>query len=335
LNIIAQYVEEIESGRKCSSRDLAKLADVSMNTALKAIQFYDNGKIIVKPNGRPKEALGSSYGLTVDHRMILYRLYCDNPSRPLYDYVREFLEVTGIAISTSFMCRWFSSIGPFKGRMRFTSIFPPRKNSIRTLNQLREYLDFAKEFGNHRSWVFADEKPSKLKDTFGKVRRDVFSGQVPHHTSDKANSRTLFNIFAAVNVKKHRRNVESVVLNMYGDSIVFQQFVLHLLNTGFLEAGDVFIVDNCSIHMHGENEFIVENLWTYHGVLMIPLPPYSPELNPTELSFNTLDARIKAKRSRSKIGLQGEDFALTIQEVMDSMSRKDIKGFYRHCGYIV
>ena len=59
------------------------------------------------------------------------------------------------------------------------------------------------------------------------------------------------------------------------------------------------MVDNCSIHMQGCNQYLQEDLFNYLGILMIPLPPYHLELNPTELVFNTLVQRMKSKQTRS------------------------------------
>ena len=70
-------------------------------------------------------------------------------------------------------------------------------------------------------------------------------------------------------------------------------FVSHLLSAGTLQRGDIFVVDNCSIHFMGDCQFIQSSLMEEAGVLMIPLPPYYAELNPTEYVFNTLMKRMK------------------------------------------
>ena len=139
-------------------------------------------------------------------------------------------------------------------------------------------------FDSHPRLVFADKKPMREVDTFGRARRDPINGDIdiPHHSTDNANSRKLFNIVAAVTVKQNIATpIEAVVLDIIGDSIVFQHFVIRLLEIGFLAPGGVFIVDNCTIHLKGTNEFIIDALWNHHNILLVPLPPYTPELNPT------------------------------------------------------
>lgn len=220
--------------------------------------------------------------------------------------------------------------------MRLTSLFPPKKYTDRNIQLLSDYIDFILQVDDHTKIIFADEKPMREADSFGRVRRDVMSGEVPPNVSREGiDAKYRYNIFAAVTTKQNvERNVEAVVLDLIGDSTLFQIFVLYLLEIRFLEYGDIFVVDNCSIHTQGENQFLVEALWYQHGVLMMPLPPYTPELNPTELVFNTMAARIKANRSRSIIE-PGDAFTEIVQSEFSAMSRKDVKKFFRHCGYNV
>ena len=60
---------------------------------------------------------------------------------------------------------------------------------------------------------------------------------------------------AAVTVKrKLRRNIEFLVFEENGDEIIFHEFVAHVIKVGFLVRGDIFVVDNCSIHMKEEHD---------------------------------------------------------------------------------
>jgi transposase len=219
--------------------------------------------------------------------------------------------------------------------MRFTSLFPPKKFSDRNIQLTKEYIDFIIEVKDHRCIVFADEKPMREADSFTTVRRDPCTGAVPANISEKANVRFRYNIFAAVTVKKDVvNNVEAVVLDMIGDSTVFLFFVARLVQIRFLRPGDIFVVDNCSIHLHGVCEYLVDTMWNFYEILMLPLPPYSPELNPTELVFNTMASRIKSNRSRSELD-PGSEFSEAIKNEFVNVTRKDVKEFYRKCRYNV
>ena len=123
-----------------------------------------------------------------------------------------------------------------------------------------------------------------------------------------------------------------MVLETCTDASLFCQFVRVLLDNGTLNSGDIFIVDNCSIHVQGDNIGLQEELFHTHGILMITLPPYHPDYNPTELVFNTLLQRISAQRARYK-SLAADDFLDAICIELDSFTRHDVVGFFRHCGY--
>ena len=76
---------------------------------------------------------------------------------------------------------------------------------------------------------------------------------------------------------------------------VFEEFVErsllpHVLPFNGTNQHSVIILDNCSIH-HVDH---VVDLMESMGVLVIFLPPYSPDLNPIEEAFSKVKACLKA-----------------------------------------
>jgi transposase len=180
-------------------------------------------------------------------------------------------------------------------------MFPPNKNSPEVVARLKAYKEFLDSLPSHKNIIFADEKPLKEVDCYGKVRRDPMTGVVNANHCVNANSRNRWNIFAAINVKKNvEDNCYALVLEEKGDSDCFQEYVEMLISNGFLESGDIFIVDNCTIHTAGENEHLQEVLWQDLRILMLTLPPYHPELNPIELVFNDLVQVLTRENARDQ-----------------------------------
>ena len=110
-----------------------------------------------------------------------------------------------------------------------------------------------------------------------KVRRDVVKGTTPSHKLKSVNSsKNRLNILTAVNIKG--KNIIPVYCEVLQDlrtnASVFIQFVKSLLLLDILQREDIFIVDNCTVHMKGDNIGIQEELFQNHGILMITLPPY-------------------------------------------------------------
>ena len=342
-NIFYVYGREVDVHGRCSTRRLARLAGISQRSACKAIDYYESGILLPPsiPRGHGRSGVGSLLGWEMEHHAYIYDLYRDNPALPVDGYVEQFYQRYNIVLSKSTIQRWFLTIGPFKGMMRVTSRFHSDCDSWTTVMLLRQYTNFILSLENHTRLVFADEKPMKEADVYRCVRRDPLNGQTPYHTVDSVNSRNRYSILAAVNVKGDNiPPVFSVILEENTDSTIFLRFVRQLLEMGVLQRGDVFVIDNCTIHMYGDNSGTQEYLLHEYGILMIPLPPYHPDLNPTELVFQTLLQRLASLRARYKCwALTGNEivrettFIGCIEFVLDSFSRETVLNFYRKLGY--
>ena len=127
--------------------------------------------------------------------------------------------------------------------------------------------------------------------------------------------------------------MEYVILQECTNSQLFLGFVKMLLQKGTLQRGDIFVVDNCSIITKGDNIAIQETLFRNYQILMIPLPPYHPDLNPTELVFNTLLQRLSSERARYNC-LFARDFEDAIHIAMNNFDHSDVIAFYKNCGYL-
>ena len=126
--------------------------------------------------------------------------------------------------------------------------------------------------------------------------------------------------------------VESAVFEEYTDSCIFLLFVKILLQKGVLSGGDIFVIDNCTVHTKGDNTGLQEELFNHHGVLMITLPPYHPDLNPTELVFQTLLQRLRSTRARYN-AITEQSFVNEIIVEMNSFTLCDVLSFFFKCGY--
>ena len=334
IEIIMVYEKIMRTKGRCTVRMLARGARISKYSASKAMIYYDIGVIVppLMPQGHLRRGVGSLTGMDMRHHVFIYQLYLYNPAMPIHGYIEELYRKFGLMVTSGVIQRWFMSIGPFKGTMRLTSKFPSGRDSWATYRLLKQYLRLIVEVDDHRRLVFADEKPMKEIDIYGAVRRDIFTGDVPKHQME-ANSKNRFNILTAVNIKGGGISpVDYVVLEECTNSALFLQFILILMDKGCLEEGDIFVVDNCSIHCKGDNVGIQESLFRDHGILMITLPPYHPDYNPTEFVFRSLLVRIKSERARYK-SLNANNFLDAICIEMNDFNINDTLSFYNDCGY--
>jgi hypothetical protein len=227
------------------------------------------------------------------------------------------------------MSRWFKTIGPFKGTLRLTSKFPPAKDSWESAELVHQYLFFISAV-DHRRLVFADEKPFKGKDLYDRVRRDPLTGIVPNLTCNANSRNRYYNVFCAISMKEDIPFCSRVV-DETGDAILFSEFLAECIREVILQRGDIFIVDNCTIYMQGENEHLQDILWENYGILMMALPPYHPELNPTELVFRALLKRMRSLRCKKGTII---DFVSEIRRTLWEMSHRLARSFFKECGYL-
>lgn len=69
-----------------------------------------------------------------------------------------------------------------------------------------------------------------------------------------ANSKNHWNELAAVGVKPHvGKQVRYIVIEECTDASNFVHLVAYLIDTCILERGDIFVVDNETVHTKGDN----------------------------------------------------------------------------------
>jgi transposase len=101
----------------------------------------------------------------------------------------------------------------------------------------------------------------------------------------------------------------------------FLAYVIGMIASGFLTAGDILICDNASIHKATEIIDRLDAAITAANVRLIFLPSYSPELNPAELVFAKVKHELRYRRG-------GGAFKSEIQRAFDTITLKDLINFY-------
>jgi transposase len=87
----------------------------------------------------------------------------------------------------------------------------------------------------------------------------------------------------------------------------------------------IAVMDNCSIHHTQE----VADLFLQAGILLIFLPPYSPDLNPIELAFGYVKGYLK--EHQDLLGLMPHKDL--VQAGFESITQSQCKGWITKCGY--
>ena len=108
-----------------------------------------------------------------------------------------------------------------------------------------------------------------------------------------------------------------------GETMLF--FIEDLL-VPTLKRGDIVVMDNNAIHKLDEIEDAIEAAGA--GVLF--LPTYSPDLNPIELCWSKVKARLRSLKPRTLPALLD-----ALVQAFSSITQHDILHWFQHCGYQV
>ena len=292
---------------------LSKMTSVSFKVAKKALMYVSReSDVLHRPSGHGYSGVGSMK-LTMTDQFFLLGMYHKNPSAPLYAYVTKLYAFSGTEVSVSTISKWFHTSFKFKATCRKPSIFPEQKFSEHNIRKLNYYVDLVSYF-DHTWFVFTDEKPMRGVDIYNKkVRRSPLTGSVPF-VDTGFDIRTVYNLMAAIKIAddgsiNSASNISYQIGKYQGTSSAFNYFVTELVSTGFLMPGHILICDNATIHLTEENRNLFEVLWEQYKILVLNLPPYSPELNPIELVFQLLGQRLRHSNARYlSYQMQSDDF---------------------------
>jgi transposase len=104
----------------------------------------------------------------------------------------------------------------------------------------------------------------------------------------------------------------------------YREYVRHVLVPS-LQSGDIVIFDNLSAH----HDSTALDLIHTAGAMSLPLPAYSPDLNPIEKMWSKVKAFLRKIKPRTVDAL--------IQAIADSLKTitpSDAQGWFTSCGYV-
>lgn len=92
-----------------------------------------------------------------------------------------------------------------------------------------------------------------------------------------------------------------------------------------LKRGDIVIMDNLSVH---QNSFDLRK-FKRRGIEVKYLPRYSPDLNPIENMWGKAKAIIRKIEPRTE-----DEIWQAINEALWAVTKSNIAGWFRGCGYL-
>lgn len=91
-----------------------------------------------------------------------------------------------------------------------------------------------------------------------------------------------------------------------------------------LRTGDIVVMDNLTAHKNEATRVAIEQV----GATLLFLPPYSPDLNPIEMTWSKLKALVRKLRPRCV-----DDLVEATRLALEAVTSADLLGWLRHAGY--
>jgi transposase len=104
---------------------------------------------------------------------------------------------------------------------------------------------------------------------------------------------------------------------------VFQAYVREILAPS-LRPHDIVVMDNLGAHKNAATMALIEAC----GAQVRFLPAYSPDLNPIEMMWSKVKARLRAAEARTHDQLQA-----AIADALQAVTPQDAIHWFTHCGY--
>lgn len=107
------------------------------------------------------------------------------------------------------------------------------------------------------------------------------------------------------------------------DGATFEAYLEEVLGPSLRE-GQIVLMDNLSAHIGvGVAEAVAKR-----GCHVWELPTYSPDLSPIEMAFAKFKALVRRAAARTREALEQ-----AVADAWTQITAKDLRGFFRHCGY--
>jgi len=311
-----KYKKRIALG-KCAVRYGTTFAARTFNEK-EHVAYYWKKKVI-DPDFHPNQWGGVHTVLPYDveeAESLAWHFIQNNRQVQLRD-IQIHLDQHGIQVSRATVSRMLTK---WRWSFKIPSIMQKQKYSLENLTY---YVDFCRWFGTRtfaqlRKLKFIDEVHFKTRDFRNKKYALAPIGQrIVVSASDRLDT-SSWNATVLIRVNSA---ADPIALDIRQDSNTaydFTLFVMMMVEKGFLVDGDYLIYDNAAVHLCSEVFMDLTQYLETHGITPLPLPTYSPELNPIERCFNIVKNYLRYQRDPEVPLLRDimRGFALITQEII-------------------
>ena len=250
--------------------------------------------------------------------LIIIGLILQSPTLYLEEVVQEVYELTSLKVSPSTICRILKRYGFTRKRVR--QIAAQRCYALRGAYMAQCTL-FRRDM-----FVWVDETGSDARDH---IRRFGYALRGMTPTSHRLLARgKRVNAIAALS------SSGVVAVDIITETVSGKEFfdflrgtlIPNMMTYNGTNPHSIIIMDNCSVHHIAE----VRDLLHQVGILVLFLPPYSPDLNPAEEAFSY----VKSYLRKHDVMLQsGAPLPTVVQAAFNSITEDQCNSWITDSGY--
>jgi transposase len=294
---------------------IAKNLSIATSTAHRLFQkFASSGDVrAVQRSCRPELR-----ALDEHSELIIIGLILESPTLYLDEVVQEVKEITSLTVSPPTICRLFKRYGFTRKRVR--QIASQRCYPLRGA-----YMAHCTLF-RRDMFVWIDEAGSDARDH---IRRFGYAlrGMTPASHRLLVRGKRV-NAIAAL-TSSGLLAVDLVIGTVSG--LEFFDFlrgtlIPNMMTYNGTNAHSIVIMDNCSVHHIAE----VRDLLQQAGILVLFLPPYSPDFNPAEEAFSYVKGYLK---KHDQLLQSGAPLSTVVQAAFNSITEDQCNAWITDSGY--
>ena len=302
-------------GMEMQFRDIANRLQIATSTAHRIFKrFEETGDVTASKQSRRLHARK----LDEHHELLIIAMVMENPCVYLREVCQRIEEATHVRVSGSTICRILRKNGYTRKKVQQVA----RQRSVEYRAAfMAQVLQYEPGY-----FVWVDETGSDAKNHIRKFGY-ALCGQPPIYHRFLARGKRISAIAAI--------SCEGLVgVELTTGSVNAEKFLEFVQGTLIPEMEpfdgskkkSIVVLDNCSIH-HAR---LVKDALEDAGILVIYLPPYSPDLNPIEEAFSYIKYYLKDHDEVLQVVTQP---TAIIQAAFNSITVQQCKGWIKDSGY--
>ena len=302
-------------GMELPFHKIAKNLNIATSTAHRIFKGFENdGEVQAAKQGMRPEMRA----LDEHSELLIIGLILENPTLYLDELVQEVSELTSVLVSPATICRLLKRYGFTRKKVR--QIAAQRCYTLRGAFMAQSTM-FTRDM-----FVWIDETGSDARDHMRKFGY-ALRGMTPtaHRLLARGQRVNAIAALASSGVVAVDLVLETVSGSDFFD-FLRGSLIPNMMPFNGSNPHSIIIMDNCSVHHIAEVRHLLQQV----GILVLYLPPYSPDLNPAEEAFSFVKSYLK----RHDLLLQsGAPLPVVVQAAFNSITKEQCNSWITDSGY--